>query len=225
MPPGNRGCLLELLICGGARFSGPTAHPLLSQLPELIVVRRDSLAEHDWLRPTLEAIALEAESPRPGSAVVMSRLADILVIQAVRTWLDSAPVTANGWLTALRDPNVGHSLALMHRDPGKAWDVDGLAREVGMSRAVFAERFASMMGQPPKHYLTQWRMHLASNWLREEGLGLAQLAERLGYGSEAAFSRAFKRHFGESPGGHRRRKSSNQRERSSLIGSIGYSLD
>ncbi len=196
----------SILICGGARFSGPTAHPLLSHLPELILVRKETRAEFDWLRPTLEAMAHEVSSSRPGSAAVMTRLADILVIQAVRTWAASGSMAAQGWLAALRDPQVGRSLALMHREPGKDWDIEGLAREVGMSRAVFAERFALMVGQPPKHYLTRWRMHLASHWLQEERLNLAQVAERLGYGSEAAFSRAFKRHYGESPGGHRRRE-------------------
>lgn len=198
----------SVLICGGARFSGPAAPPLLAHLPELILVRKETRAEFDWLRPTLEAMAHEVGSSRPGAAAVMTRLADILVIQAVRTWAASEREAGHGWLAALRDPQVGRSLALMHREPGKDWDIEGLARAVGMSRAVFAERFASVVGQPPKQYLTEWRMHLASHWLHEERLNLAQVADRLGYGSEAAFSRAFKRHYGEAPGGHRRRQRS-----------------
>lgn len=195
----------SVFVCGGARFSGPAAPPLLAHLPELILVRKETRAEFDWLRPTLEAMAHEVGSARPGAAAVMTRLADILIIQAVRTWAASEPTADGGWLSALRDPQVGRSLALMHREPGKDWDIEGLARAVGMSRAVFAERFASLVGQPPKQYLTHWRMRLASQWLREEGLNLAQVADRLGYGSEAAFSRAFKKHHGESPGSHRQR--------------------
>ncbi len=206
----------SVLICGGARFSGSAAHPLLSHLPELILVRKETRAEFDWLRPTLEAMAHEVSSSRPGAAAVMTRLADILIIQAVRTWVASGSEAAKGWLAALRDPQVGRSLALMHREPGKDWDIEGLAKAVGMSRAVFAERFALMVGQPPKQYLTRWRMHLASHWLQEERINLSQVAERLGYGSEAAFSRAFKRHFGESPGGHRRRETKPQRSAARL---------
>ena len=189
------------LVCGGAHFSGSAAHPLLQHLPTIFVVRKAQLDQHDWMRPTLEAITLELDSPRPGVAAALMRLADLLVIQAIRNWIESA--SADPWLAALRDPGIGRSLAVMHISPDKAWDLDSLAREIGMSRSVFAERFASLVGQPPKQYLTAWRMHLASGWLKEERLSLAQVALRLGYGSEAAFSRAFKRHFGQSPGSHR----------------------
>ncbi len=195
----------SVLLCGGARFAGTAAHPLLAHLPELLLVQREARAEYDWLRPALEAMAYEVAHPGPGSAAIMTRLADILLVQAVRTWLASCRKQDHGWLAALRDPQVGQGLALMHREPGKPWDVENLARTVGLSRAVFAERFAALVGQPPKQYLTRWRMQLAGHWLREEGLNLAQAAERLGYGSEAAFSRAFKRHHGEAPGGFRRR--------------------
>ncbi len=195
----------SVIVCGGARLSGAAVHPLLDLLPELILVQRKARAGYDWLRPTLEAMAHEVTHPRPGTLAVMTRLADVLIVQAVRTWIDACQSLDHGWLAALRDPQVGRSLSLMHREPGKDWDVERLAREVGMSRAVFAERFHALVGQPPKAYLTRWRMHLAGQWLHDERLNLAQVAERLGYGSEAAFSRAFKRHHGEAPGGFRRR--------------------
>ena len=207
----NAGCLRiegpgarSVVVCGGARFAGAAAHPLLAHLPGQILVRKETRAAFDWLRPTLEAMAHEVCSPQPGSAAVMTRMADILVIQAVRTWLAACPGEDQGWLAALRDPQVGRGLALMHREPGRDWDVAHLAKEAGMSRAVFAQRFTALVGQSPKRYLTVWRMQLASQWLQEERASLAQLAERLGYGSEAAFSRAFKRHQGASPGSHRR---------------------
>ncbi|HWQ09335.1 MAG TPA: AraC family transcriptional regulator, partial [Holophaga sp.] len=201
----------SVLICGGARLSGAAAHPLLAQLPEVLLVQKRVRAEFDWLRPTLEAMAHEVAHPRPGTMAVMTRLADILIVQAIRAWIASCRSADHGWLAALRDPQVGHSLALMHRQPGRAWDIEELAREVGMSRAVFAERFAALVGQPPKQYLTRWRMRLAGQWLQEEKVNLAQVAERLGYGSEAAFSRAFKRHHGASPGGFHRRPPAAQR--------------
>jgi len=112
---------------------------------------------------------------------------------------------ACGWLQGMKDPQIGRSLALMHSEPGQPWDLESLARSIGLSRAVFAERFARLMGDSPKSYLTGWRMHLASIWLKEDRLTLAETADRLGYGSEAAFSRAFKRRFGMAPGGLKRR--------------------
>jgi AraC-like DNA-binding protein len=120
--------------------------------------------------------------------------------------MEGCPEGACGWLQGMRDPHIGRSLAFMHSEPGRSWDLESLARSIGLSRAVFAERFARLMGDSPKSYLTRWRMHLASIWLKEERLTLAETADRLGYGSEAAFSRAFKRRFGVAPGGLKRQE-------------------
>jgi AraC-like DNA-binding protein len=197
--PGER----SILVCGGARLEGSAAHSLLEQLPAALRVSREERETLDWLRPTLEAIALEARHPRPGSGTVMARLADVLLIQAIRAWIARSPAEST-WIRALQDPRIGRSLALMHAEPERTWDLASLARASGMSRASFAERFTALVGQPPKTYLTSWRMNLAHDWLRKETLTLAEVAGRLGYGSEAAFSRAYKRHFGMAPGSHRK---------------------
>jgi AraC-like DNA-binding protein len=150
------------------------------------------------------AMGAEAHSPRPGGATLMTRLADVLVVQAVRWWLDHDTERCSGWLMALRDPKVGKALALIHRRPEERWTVGTLAREVHLSRSVFSARFTELVGTPPMQYLTRWRMHLAGRWLREEKLGISEVAARFGYESEPSFSRAFKRYMGVSPGAARR---------------------
>ena len=132
------------------------------------------------------------------------RLADILVIQAIRSWIEQDPAAQTGWLGALRDPQIGRAISLIHRDPARAWTVASLADEVAMSRSAFAARFAELVAEPPMHYVTRWRMHAAVTWLQEGDATLGELALRLGYQSEAAFSQAFKRFIGLSPGAVRR---------------------
>jgi AraC-like DNA-binding protein len=141
---------------------------------------------------------------RPGGETVITHLADILIIQAIRSWLDSAPDANRGWLAALRDKQIGRALAAIHRQPEKAWSVDSLAREVGMSRSGFSARFTQLVGNSAMRYLTRWRMQLARAQLAEGTTQISQIADRLGYQSEAAFCRAFKREFGISPGSFRR---------------------
>jgi AraC-like DNA-binding protein len=126
------------------------------------------------------------------------------VIQAIRAWIEQDPAAQTGWLGALRDRQLGRAITLIHREPARAWTVANLATEVAMSRSAFAARFTELVGEPPMHYLARWRMHVAQTWLKEEGAGLGELAFRLGYQSEAAFSRAFKRFIGVSPGAVRR---------------------
>ena len=133
----------------------------------------------------------------------MTRLADILVIQTIRAWIEKDPAAQTGWLGALRDPQIGRALALLHRDPARAWTVASLASEAAMSRSAFAARFTELLREPAMQYVTRWRMHLALERLKESDAPLADLAERLGYQSEAAFSRAFKRVVGISPGAAR----------------------
>jgi AraC-like DNA-binding protein len=127
-------------------------------------------------------------------------LVDILIIQAIRSWIDSAPEAERGWLAALRDNRVGRALAAMHRESEKDWNVASLAKEVGMSRSGFSARFTDLVGESVMCYLTQWRMQLARVQLQETSAPLSVLADRLGYQSEAAFCRAFKRVFGVPPG-------------------------
>ena len=130
----------------------------------------------------------------------MARLSDIFVIAAVRTWTDAHPDARGGWLAALKDEEIGKALLLIQRDPAEPWSVQQLADAVLMSRSSFAERFASVVGETPVAYVRQWKMHLAATWLSEEGLTVAEAARRLGYESEASFSRTFKNVVGRRPG-------------------------
>lgn len=196
---GRGGCPTHLL-CGVARFDHPAARHLLEVLPRLIVADAARSADAGWLHGTLELITAEATDLRPGGETMITRLADILIIQAIRSWVEADGSGRTGWLAALRDDQIGHALRLVHREPERPWSVGTLATEVAMSRSAFAARFADLVGETPMHYLARWRMHLALTRLREEGLTLAELASDLGYRSEAAFSRAFKRFMGVSPG-------------------------
>lgn len=193
------------LVCGTVRFDHPAARHLVALLPRLIVVDASHAAPHaEWMQSTLRLMAAEAQALRPGGETVITRLADVLVIQAIRTWLERDPAAHTGWLGALRDRQVGRALTLVHRDPARAWTLAALASEAAMSRSAFAARFAALVGEPPMHYVARWRMHVAATWLREHDAGIADLAGRLGYQSEAAFSRAFKRFVGVPPGAVRR---------------------
>jgi len=193
-----------VIACGGVRFEDPAAHPLVALLPEILHVRSRDDGQGNLLRLMLDAMGTEALNPRPGGTTVMLRLADILVIHAIRSWLDAGAEDRTGWLGALRDPQLGRALLLMHRQPERDWTVADLAASVNMSRSVFSDRFTTLVGAPPLLYLTRWRMHLATRWLREERASLGEVASRLGYESEPSFSRAFKRHVGVAPGAVRR---------------------
>ena len=192
------------LICGEVRFDHPAARNLLELLPRVIHVEASSSPQMDWMQSTLRLMAAEAMELRPGGETVITRLADILVIQAIRSWIQEDPTAQTGWLGALRDDQMGHAIMLIHRNPDHPWKVASLASEVAMYRSAFAARFTELVGEPAMHYVARWRMHLALTWLNEDRVTLAELASRLGYQSEAAFSRAFKRFNGISPGAVRR---------------------
>jgi len=193
-----------ILICGAVRFDHPAAQQLVKLLPSLISVEASTSPQLDWIQSTLRFMASEARELRPGGETVITRLADVLVIQAIRSWIAQDPKAQTGWLGALQDRQVGRALTLIQRDPARAWTVAALANEVAMSRSAFAARFTTLVGEPPMHYVARWRMYVALTWLKEQETTLAELASRLGYRSEAAFSRAFKRFIGTSPGAVRR---------------------
>lgn len=192
------------LTCGVVSFDQIAGQRLLSQLPEMLVV--DSLDEENdgWLQHTLRFITSEARGLKPGGETVITHLADILIIQAIRSWMASAPEAQQGWLAALRDRQIGSALVAIHREPEKDWTVEGLAKMVGMSRSGFSAKFTQLVGDSAKSYLTHWRMQVAHSKLLKQSVPIAVLAEELGYNSEAAFSRAFKRIIGVSPGSVRR---------------------
>ena len=194
---GGGGSETRISYCG-VRIDPVSARRLLAALPQVIQLDARNHAS-DWLQDTARLIAREADAMRPGSEAIITRLADILVVQALRTWVADTR-GQHGWLEALNDRYLGRALGLIHRQPERPWTVASLAAAVGLSRSALSERFTTRVGVSVKQYITEWRMHLARADLLESGASLLTLAERYGYGSEAAFSRAFKRVMGVAPG-------------------------
>jgi AraC-like DNA-binding protein len=191
------------LVAGAFRFG--TAHRtlLLEGLPPVIHVAADDTAAAPSLASTVQLMITESASRSPGAAVIVSRLADILLVQALRAYIAGHECREHG-LRALADPQIGKALSLVHEKPAAPWTVEGLAAAVGLSRSGFAARFHELVGEPPLEYLARWRMTKAAQLLRESQLSMAEVAERAGYQSEASFNRAFKRWEGVAPGAYRR---------------------
>jgi AraC-like DNA-binding protein len=192
-------------VCGQFSFEDALQHPLLAQLPALIHIKGRSGRSQPWLTRTLQFLADETREARPGTATIVSRLTDIIFVQALRVWMAASPSPAIPWLRAIRDRRIGVALDRIHQSPERPWTIASLAAEAGMSRSPFAARFKALVGGPPLTYLTRWRMLTASTWLRGSDLSVAAIADRIGYQSEAAFTKAFKRQFAMSPAVHRRR--------------------
>ncbi len=192
------------LICGVIRFDHPAGRHLINLLPRVIRLDTRNSLQQDWMNSTLRIMAAEARQLTPGGEAVITRLADILVIQAIRSWIDHSPEARTGWLGALKDPRIGRAITLIHSDPARSWSVERLASEVAMSRSAFAARFTQLLGETPMHYVARWRMYGAMNDLNEQQATVGEVSARAGYRSEAAFSRAFKRYMGMSPGAVRR---------------------
>ena len=191
-------------VCGFMACDKRTFKPLLGALPRVLKVSlRDSPAAA-WLEATLRRGASETHAPSAGGEVLLGRLAELVFVEGLLEYVRSLPDSQKGWLAGLRDPHVGRALALLHGDPARAWEVEALAREVGLSRSALADRFVALLGEPPMQYLTGWRMALASQALSTSNDAVARIAERVGYDSEAAFIRAFKREFGTPPAAWRR---------------------
>jgi AraC family transcriptional regulator, alkane utilization regulator len=191
-------------ICGFLACDPHLCRPILSALPRIFRVGIRAGPSGEWLEGSLRHSLAEAVSTRPGADVVLARLSEVLFVETLLRYIEGLPPGQTGWLAGLRDPLVGHALKLLHREPARAWTVDELAHEVGCSRSVLAERFTQYLGQPPIQYLTRWRLTLAASRLRSGSASLARVAEAVGYESEAAFNRAFKREFGVPPARWRR---------------------
>jgi AraC-like DNA-binding protein len=201
-----------LLFGGSVALAEPALHPLLDLMPPVLHVR-DAATSDPSLPALLQTMADEVAAQRIGAATVLARLADVVVARLVRAWVEARCGEATGWLAAIRDPQVGRVLAAIHRRPGEPWTVTSLARVAQASRSSFAERFAAAVGMPPARYLTRWRMHVASGWLQHERTTVSEAATRLGYESEPAFSRAFKRVVGIPPSALRRAERAPERVR------------
>lgn len=191
------------VLCGFLGAETPFS-PLLSALPPLLKLDLRATASGAWIESSFRFAASEISAGRLGSATVIAKLSELLFVEAVTQFVAGLPAERRGWLAGLRDPQIGRALGLLHSRAMEAWTAESLALEVGMSRSAFAERFTSLVGQPPMQYLMVWRMHLAAQQLREGRGTVAQVGFAIGYESEAAFSRAFKRHFGMAPSAWRR---------------------
>lgn len=196
------------VVCGFLGCDDRPFNPLLTALPTTIHLSSGPTSATGWLGTLLNIAVKESGGARAGGENVLARVSELMFVEVIRRYIESLPATHSGWLSGLRDPVVGHALAALHGQPAEPWTVEQLARLVGLSRSVFAERFASMVGQAPMQYLALWRMQLASRMLIE-GRQVAAVASAVGYESEAAFSRAFKKLVGQAPATWR--KSAGQR--------------
>lgn len=188
------------LVTGAFRFEGDNLPEMLAVLPSVIHIpssMRDG--EEDWVGGIAHFLLAEAKAPHPGASLMISRLIDVMVIRAMRIWVRTAPPENKGWLGALADARISRALKAIHDQPFRRWTVAGLAAIAGMSRSSFADRFATLIGAAPLHYQTRWRLLLSHEMLKRADTRVSDVARRIGYDSDAAFSRAFKAQFGFSP--------------------------
>ena len=190
-------CLVTYAV---VRFDEVAGRRLTNILPPVLFVDAAEADTTGWLQSALRLIASEASQLGPGAEIIITRIADVLVIQAIRSWLQHAPIPEQGWIAAFNDEQIGRALALIHRSPAAAWSVAELASEIGMSRSGFSARFTALVGVSVMQYVGDWRLQLARTRLRASTDTVATVAHSLGYDSEATFGRAYKRSFGISPG-------------------------
>ncbi|MGH7604342.1 MAG: AraC family transcriptional regulator [Gemmatimonadaceae bacterium] len=200
---GGAGATMRL-FCGFVHCDAVTVAPLLTSLPRLMVVHAFRADASAWLRSTVELIVGEVNQQRPGARVMLERLNEVVFVESLREYLARKEAFGIGWLAGMKDRYVGRALELMHANPVHGWTVLELARTAGTSRSVLAERFRELVGQSPIEYLKVWRLHLARSLLREDRRKLREVAEAVGYESEAAFIKAFRKMFGAPPGSWRR---------------------
>jgi len=201
---GNAGATTRI-ICGFLACDKRLAEPILLGLPRLLKVSVDDGGTAAWIQSSIRYSVTESAASRPGSAMVLSRLSEVLFAEAVRHYIDQLPPGQSGWLAALRDRHVGRTLSLLHERPAHAWTVEELATTVGLSRSALGQRFQALIGVAPMQYLTRWRISLAAAQLRESDVPIMRVASDVGYESEAAFNRAFKRELGLPPAAWRKR--------------------
>lgn len=199
---GGMGCSL---VCGEFAFDSEVFNPLMDNLPSVLQVQGDKSFNSKWLDSTIGFIAHEAATEQTGALAIIDRLAEIIFIQVVRAYVDASDSQVP-FLAALGDPQISQALSLIHGDPAYGWSVGILGQEIGMSRSAFSKRFSALVGMTPYQYLTSVRMQKASQRLTMTAESIMQVAEYVGYESEAAFSSAFKQYFSVRPGEYRRQK-------------------
>lgn len=189
------------LVCGGFRVDDDT---LLRALPRVIHTHELASDAGPWLAQTVRLLAFESSHDHPGGATVVSRVCDALFVYVIRSVLAKLPPRDASWLRGLVTPKIGDALRLMHAEPGREWTVQELAHRVGMSRSAFADQFARVTGETPLQYLIQWRVHKAASLLRAGDASISEIAAQVGYRSDVALAKAFKRALGTTPGAYRR---------------------
>jgi AraC family transcriptional regulator, alkane utilization regulator len=213
-PPWNNMLVIEhggsggttSILCGFVQCDELLFHPVLRHLPALLHASPQATSADSWLASTIRQTADEASNSSPGARSMLPRLTELMFVEILRKHMQNLSAAEVGWFAAFRDPVAGRALKCLHDAPFHDWDVTELARRVGVSRTVLAERFKHLLEQPPMKYLARWRLQLTAHRLKNSDLRLKAIAEQGGYESEAAFSRAFKRHFGCAPGDWRKRQ-------------------
>jgi AraC-like DNA-binding protein len=199
------------LLCGYLQCDAMDFRPLREALPTLLHMRTDGSDEAHWLRATIAQIVSEVDRPRTGGQSMLERLTEIIFIELLRHQILAAGSGSVGWLAALADPALARCLALIHDDPGRDWSVESLAKAAGLSRSTLAERFEAVLDTSPMRYVRDWRLYLASVALRTTGRAVAAIGHDAGYGTEAAFNRAFSRAYGAPPAAWRQKARSTNR--------------
>jgi AraC-like DNA-binding protein len=205
---GGSGAVTKI-VCGYLGCERHAQSSFLNGLPPIFKVSVRSSATGGWIESAIRTGVSEIESQRAGRSAVLAKLAETLFVETLCRYMDELPPERTGWLATARDPKVGNALAHLHRDPARAWTLPDLARESGTSRTVLADRFSQLMGEPPLAYLARWRLQLAARRLATTDRKVLQVAYDVGYESEAAFSRAFRREFGMPPARYRRERKAN----------------
>jgi len=195
-----------IIVCGFLGLDARPFNPLISSLPRVLHLPGKVLGPDSWVTTFLRTAVAESNLKRPGGEAVLERMSEMLFVEVLRRYVDSLPAEQTGWLAGVRDSFVGRALSLLHQKPAENWTLEQLGSDVGLSRSSLHDRFVHFIGQPPMQYLTNWRMQLAAGRLRDSDAKVVNVALDVGYESEAAFSRAFKRVVGVAPGTWRRER-------------------
>jgi AraC-like DNA-binding protein len=198
------GGALTRLVCGFVHCDAAVFDPLSAGLPKVLCGRSDDRTGSSTLHGLLQLALSEAAAPRAGTTTLLTRLTELMFVEVLRGFIEALPAEQTGWFAGLRDPYVGRALQQLHAEPDRDWTVEALGRAVGLSRSALVERFSALVGQPPMTYLTNWRIQLATQLLRDSHASVAAIGAQVGYASEAAFNRAFRRAVGLPPATWRR---------------------
>ena len=197
-------------VCGFLACEPRLSEVFLAGLPPLLTVQAVKEPSGQWLEHAIRFSVGDGNEPNAGSGVVVAKLSEVLFVETLRRYINKLPPGETGWLAGARDPAIGQALALMHKDPAHPWTIEEVARGVGLSRTRLAERFRHFLGESPMAYLAQWRLKLGAEMLQSSDDSIAEIASAVGYGSEAAFNRAFKREFDSPPAQFRREQNAHR---------------